>query len=154
MEDDSGVVPWRPTLETQLKEIEQKRLVYGQFSTAELKRRCPEAFEPGYMPLFIELIEARNSVAFWEHAHSQATGDCEFRTQLRYVILAFERAAESIERKLKKALKRLGFEGDEIDYKMMELAKQDFDEMPRSLRSYIATNSPVLKRLAAESVTQ
>jgi hypothetical protein len=143
--EDSGVVPWKPPVAMQLAEIEDKRLTCGQVSTAELKRRCPEAFQPDYLPLFLQLIEAQQSAALNRKLSRLSVNDREFAMLCRYDALAHERSAEIIERKLAKALKRLGYDG--IDGQMMKLARQDFREMPRSLGNYIIDNSPRVREL-------
>ncbi len=149
IDDDNGITIFTPSPEFQAIEREQRRLIYGQFSKAELKRKVPDAFEPSQFMLFMMFVEKKRAITFYTEVRERLKpNDHHFKTELSYVILAHKRSAEDVERKLKKELQSLGFsKGDEIDSTMMKLAEETYDTMPTELRSYLLNNSPAITAL-------
>lgn len=144
-EEDSGVIPWKPPIEQQNQEIEQRRLIYGQFSTGELKRRVPAAFEPSAVLLLLQLVEARRGVERFQSLYRKVNPKhYDHKTEFHYSIVAYERSAEILERKVKKELKGLGYDVGDIPRPMIELAEQ---AKLGELAAYITDNSPAFKRL-------
>lgn len=147
LDDDSGVVAWRPPLEAQMAYIEQRRLTYGQISASDLKRRCPDMFEPSIQLLFRQLIEAEAAV---ENARKVLAGvsDHQLRRHCRYRLLAAEHNANGTKRKVEKALMYYGF--DEITDVIMRLAREDYKTSPNSLGNYIVEGSPMVREFLAK----
>lgn len=146
---DSGVAPWRPPLEVQRQDREERRLIYNQFSTAELKRIEPKAFEPSAALLCLQLIETKRGAEFYRNVYSLTRSDQrEIKLTLQYSINAHDRAADVVSKRLGKALKALGYEaGDEDNTDMLKLAEAG---KLGQLSAYIFDNSPMVKQVINE----
>ena len=146
---DSGVVPWRPPLEVQRQEREERRLIYNQFSTAELKRIEPKAFEPSAALLCLQLIETKRGAEFYRHVYNLTPqGQREDRKNIQYSINAYDRAIDLVTKRLGKALRALGYEaGAENNTDMLKLAEAG---KLGQLSAYILDNSPMVKKVINE----
>ena len=91
------------------QEIEQRRLIYNQFSTAELKRIEPKAFEPSAALLCLQLIETKRGAEFYRYVYNLTPqGQREDRKNIQYSINACDRAIDLVTKRLGKALRALG----------------------------------------------